>query len=266
LILSVDTLLALVRGPAAALPPMPEMEVFVVGSPVPKALADEARRVLSPDLNVFYATTEASGVAVGSTALQQQHDGTAGFLFPGVEIEAVDDSDRPLPRGITGILRVRSEGMVTRYENESPADAGTSPLRNGWFYPGDLGSVSAEGVVVVTGRVTEVLNIGGNKFQPAAIEELALDCDGILDAAAFSVPDEHDIERAWIAVVRGSDYKEGEIAGRIRARWPLLGRLQIAVTKQIPRNHMGKVDRLKLREQARGWAATAATQSQGPRT
>ncbi len=261
LVLSVGTLIDLVRGPAAALPPMPEMEIFVTGSQLPKTLADEARRILSPNLNVFYATTEMSGIAMGSTALLERRDGTAGVLFPGVEVEAVDVSGRSLPNGSVGILRMRSDGMVSGYLTEDPADraaAGDSPFRNGWFYPGDLGSVSADGIVTVAGRAIEVINIGGNKFQPVAIEELALGCVGIREAAAFSVPDEHGTETPWIAVVRGDDYKPSELMRAVRTRWPLLAGLQVAATREIPRNQMGKIDRLKLRQQALAWKAGAA--------
>jgi len=246
LVLSVGTLLGLVRGPAAGLPPIPSMEVFVVGSVLPKALADEARRVLTPNVNVSYAATEVSGIAMGSPALLQQHDGTAGFVFPGTEIEAVDDDDRPLPPGTMGILRVRTEGMITGYLNE---DAATSAVRNGWFYSGDLGSVSADGIVVVAGRTNDVLNVGGNKFFPQAIEEVALGCAGIREAAVFSVPDKLGVEMPWIAVVRGEGHQPGELMGKVKARWPQLGGLQVVVAASIPRNDMGKIDRLKLRQQ-----------------
>jgi acyl-coenzyme A synthetase/AMP-(fatty) acid ligase len=260
LVLSVGTLVELVRGPAAELPPVPEMEIFVTGSNLPQALADEARRVLGPNLNVFYATTEMSGIAMGSTALLEQHDGTAGVLFPGVEVDAVDGSGRPLPNGSVGILRMRSEGMVSGYLTEDPADraAGESPFRNGWFYPGDLGSVSADGIVTVAGRAIEVMNIAGNKFQPTAIEEVALSCAGIREAAAFSVPDENGVETPWIAVVRDADHRPGEVARAIKARWPLMAGLQVAAGREIPRNQMGKIDRLRLRQQALAWKAGAA--------
>ena len=246
--LSVGTLLELVRGPVAKLPPIPGLALFCVGSVLPKALADEARRVLTPDVNVCYAATEASGIAYSSPALLQQYDGTAAVVSPLIEVEVVDADDRPLPAGSTGVLRVRSACLISGYWNED-RPATDSPLRNGWFYPGDVGSLSADRVLVVTGRITDVLNIGGNKFFPQAIEEVSLGCAGIRDAAAFSLPDKFGVERPWVALVRGDDYKAGEVAGRVRARWPLLGELQVAVMAAIPRNQMGKIDRLKLREQ-----------------
>ncbi len=195
-------------------------------------------------------------MAIGTGALLEEHDGTAGYVLPTVEIEAVDTAGRVLPPGATGELRIRVAGMATGYLGEESGGGGPSALRDGWFYPGDLGSVSADGIVTVAGRVTEILNIGGTKFQPAAIEEVVLGCTGIRDAAAFSVPDEHGIEIPWVAVVRGDDYKPGELVARVRARWPGLTGLQVAVTREIPRNQMGKIDRLQLRQHGVAWRAT----------
>jgi 2,3-dihydroxybenzoate-AMP ligase len=255
LFIAVGTLLALVRGPGAMTEPMPSMEVYIVGSALPRSLVAEARRRLSPNLSVKYGATEAPGVAIGTGALLEEHNGTAGYVLPTVEIEAVDMVGRVLPPGATGELRIRVAGMATGYLGEETGGDGPSALRDGWFYPGDLGSVSADGVVMVAGRVTEILNIGGAKFQPAAIEEVVLGCTGIRDAAAFSVPDEHGIEIPWVAVVRGDAYKPGELVARVRARWPGLTGLKVAVTREIPRNQMGKIDRLQLRQHGVTWRA-----------
>jgi 2,3-dihydroxybenzoate-AMP ligase len=255
-VLSVGTLLNLVSGEAAKLPPMPSMQVFVVGSAVPKALADAARRVLTPNLNVSYAATEVSGIGIGSSALMQQHEGTAAHVFPGTEIEAVDDHDEPLPAGATGALRVRGPGMISGYLNESLNGGARSSVRDGWFYSGDVGSVSADGLVLVGGRANDVMNIGGDKYFPQAIEEVALTCAGIRDAAVFAVPDRLGVEAPWIAVVRGEGHQPGELVSKLGARWPQLARIRVAVMTEIPRNQMGKIDRQKLRQQGQA-AATA---------
>jgi len=248
LFLATGTLLALVRGPVAIARPLPSMEVHVVGSTLPRALAAETRRVLSPNLAVKYGATEAPGVAVGSGALLEQYEGTAGYVLPTAAVEAVDGEGRVLPPGTTGLLRVRAAGMVTRYLNEPTQ--GDSPLRDGWFYPGDIGSVTVDGLLLVQGRASEVLNIGGEKFSPQVFEEVALGCVGIRDAAAFSVPDKFGVETPVIAVVRGTDHKPGELMGKLKARWPGLRGMQVAVVGQIPRNGMGKIERLRLRQQA----------------
>ena len=139
--------------------------------------------------------------------------------------------------------------MISGYLNEDLTGGACSSVRDGWFYSGDVGSVSADGLVLVAGRANDVINIGGNKYMPQAIEEAALSCAGVSDAAAFSVPDRLGVEAPCIALVRSDDYKPGEVLARVKARWPELGALQVTVTAAIPRNQMGKIDRLKLRQQ-----------------
>lgn len=194
-------------------------------------------------------------MSAGPPALTQQHDGTSGYIYPGTEIEAVDDHERPLPAGTTGMLRVRNACMISGYLNEDPKGSARSSVRDGWFYSGDVGSVSADGVVLVGGRVNDVMNIGGNKYFPQAIEEVALTCAGIRDTAVFTVPDKLGVEAPWIAVVRGEGHQPGELVSKLGARWPQLASIRVAVMTEIPRNQMGKIDRLKLRQQ--GVAATA---------
>jgi acyl-coenzyme A synthetase/AMP-(fatty) acid ligase len=255
LYIAIGTLVDLVRGPKAIAAPLPSMMVYAVGSTLPRALADEARRKLSPNIGSAYGTTEVAGVAAASPAVLQQHEGTVGHVLPHAEVQAVDGAGKVVAPGALGQLRIRTTGMATGYLGNEQGGA-ASPLRDGWFYSDDLGSVSADGLVILHGRASELLNIGGNKYAPETLEEVALSCAGIRDAAAFSVPDRLGVETPWIAVVRGEDHRPGELVGKLKARWPQLGNLEVVTTAAIPRNQMGKIDRLKLREQ--GIAMVAA--------
>jgi len=256
LVVAPGTLLNLIRNPAANLPLMPSLEIHVAGSTLPRVLAAEVARKLSPNIMMRYAAAELGAMAMGSVALLDRHDGTAGYVAPSAEVEVVDAEGKVLPPGVTGILRARTAGMFTGYLNDAKATAAV--LKDGWFYPGDLGSLSADGLLLVEGRDTEIMNIGGDKYAPHALEDVALGCAGIRDAAAFSVPNEFGVEVPWLAVVRGEGHREGEVMGKLRARWPGLAGAQIAVIASIPRNQMGKIERLTLRRQALSWTKARA--------
>ncbi len=89
LFVAVGTLLQLVRGAAASLPPLPATEVIVSGSALPTALAEEARRVLSPKVSVAYGASEAGLIAVASPELLRDHDSTVGHVQPSAEVQAI---------------------------------------------------------------------------------------------------------------------------------------------------------------------------------
>jgi acyl-CoA synthetase (AMP-forming)/AMP-acid ligase II len=252
-LISPAAMLQLVQGPS--LPPMPSTALYLVGGMLPPALAAEARRVLTPDIGVIYGASEIGSVAIAPPELLARSEGemggVVGRVHPAVEVQVLDEAGRMLTPGTAGLLRAKGPGMASGYL-DGEASGG---LRDGWFYPGDLGEVSADGLVTLRGRLDELINIAGSKFAPHELEAAALDCAGIRDAAAFSVPDERGVEIPWVAVVRGEGYKPGEVLGKLRSRWPALNRLQIAVTKEIPRNQMGKIDRLRLREYGQAWKA-----------
>ncbi len=92
------------------------------------------------------------------------HPDAVGRVYAGVDVQAVDAEDRPLPAGTEGILRIRSELCVDRYDDDPVASA--QVFRDGWFYPGDLGAVSADGRLDVTGRVTRSSTTAATRSAP----------------------------------------------------------------------------------------------------
>jgi acyl-CoA synthetase (AMP-forming)/AMP-acid ligase II len=143
------------------------------------------------------------------------------------------------------VLRIKAEGLFEGYLDDETATA--AALRDGWFYPGDLAILGEDGLLSIEGRVAEFMNLGGVKIAPPAVDEAALACPGVLEAAAFSVPDAQGIEQPWIAVVRGEGFAERALIDALDARWPALRRTRIAFIDRIPRNAMGKPERQKLK-------------------
>ena len=66
------------------------MMVYAVGSALPRALAAEGRRVLSPNIGVAYGTTEVAGVSAAAPAVLEQHEDTAGHVLPNAEVATIE--------------------------------------------------------------------------------------------------------------------------------------------------------------------------------
>ena len=137
------------------------------GSLLWKSLADRVRMRMCSHLVTSYGASEFSPIAVGPSHQICDIAGAVGYVCAGATVQAVDDSDSPLAPGEMGLIRVRGDFLVDGYVgNPQGSDRA---FRNGWFYPGDIGAVTADNVLVISGRQTAVLNVGGNKMGPEAI-------------------------------------------------------------------------------------------------
>jgi acyl-CoA synthetase (AMP-forming)/AMP-acid ligase II len=172
-----------------------------------------------------------------------------GRLLRGMEIQAVDDDRRLVPPGTAGELRIRGPQLLTGYTDAALSAAQLD--EDGWFYPGDVGCVDAEGWVRMTGRSKDIVNRGGEKFSTMDIE-LALASHPDVEAVAVAaVPDDRlgEAVGAWLVLRPGTTWRGPE---------PLITHLESAkVAKQkiptrwhvvaaIPRSVTGKIQKHKL--------------------
>lgn len=226
-------------------PPPPSLSLVVVaGAKMPIRLLQEARARLCNNISFGYGSTEMGSMADGNGLSLERYEGSAGFVRPWVEMQAVDAQDRPVPPGTDGILRGRSPEMAF-YATET-ADP-TEIIRDGWFYPGDVGRVYEDGLVVITGRTTEVINRGGVIVAPELVEE-ALRLDPVVkDVAVVGVPI-GGIEEIWAAVVSDAPVDAEAIAARAHPRLNEKTPNRILGIDAVPRNENGKVMRAALRE------------------
>ena len=88
---------------------------------------------------------------------------------------------------------------------------------------------------------------GGVKFMPGVLEDAAATCPGVVDCAAFAVPDDTDLDVCWLAVVAETAFDRDSLAQHLD-RYPRLPPKRFAWVDEIPRNAMGKVQRTKLRD------------------
>jgi acyl-CoA synthetase (AMP-forming)/AMP-acid ligase II len=153
-------------------------------------------------------------------------DGAVGHIHPGYEAQAVDADDEPLPLGAEGRIRLRGANIIDGYFCE--ATPARDVFRDGWFYPGDVGSITASGVMTINGRESEFINAGGVKVNPRVIEDVLLALPDVTDAAAFGVPDRMGVTRVW----------SGEPAAD-RLPWLAMG----SGVSRVPRNEAAGDDR-----------------------
>jgi acyl-CoA synthetase (AMP-forming)/AMP-acid ligase II len=224
--------------------------IIASGSMMSRTLSERVRARMCHHLYCSYGSTEASTVASAPAQAIADIPGAVGHVTPGVSIEIVDSSDKPLPAGEDGIVRIRSPFNVDGYVG-SPGDSARA-FRNGCFYPGDIGRLLPGRLLVISGRENSVLNLGGDKVKPELIEQVLSTFDGVDHAAVVSMEDELGIEQVWALLVARSPWNEEALRRHCLRHMPedYLPARFVAV-KDLPRVEGGKLDRSRLQQWAR---------------
>ena len=239
---AVATLMA--KRPIDAPRPASLLQVVLSGSYLSAAMVRQVAGSLCEGVVCLYGSTEAGPIASGFGRDLRGIDGASGFLLPGAEAEAVDSSGSPLPRGTAGLLRTRSESLAVGYH--ANPDATARAFRDGWYYPGDIGMVTDDGILVIHGRNDDLINVGGSKFAPELLEEVLLRVHGVAEAAVFGVPDRFGTHVVHAAVVATDDLSVESIQQAFRAHLRLPPPAVVLRVPRLPCNENGKVMRRAL--------------------
>ena len=111
-----------------------------------------------------------------------------GMPLAGVEVQILDADGEPLPNGQAGQIGVRFTQHKLDVRYLDPSGDRVSGLHNGWFLPGDLGKMSADGRLTFLGRADDLIIFDGINIYPDEIEQAALQCANVSDACAFGMP------------------------------------------------------------------------------
>jgi len=127
----------------------------------------------------------------------------AGRASPRTELRVVQDS-MPVPAGTEGELQVRGPSLFPGYL-DNPQAMAAAISADGWFRTGDLACMDERGYIRITGRLKDVINRGGVKFNPADIEALIERHAGVAACAIVPMPDPVLGERACCFIVARPD-------------------------------------------------------------
>jgi long-chain acyl-CoA synthetase len=224
--------------------------LICIGAMVTAEDVSTFRRELAPNLYVSYSSTESGGIAV----LGPRDAAGGGYAkLPEADIQVVGEDGLPLAAGETGAIRVRVPWMPMAYVDNPQASA--QRFRDGWFYPGDAGSLDAEGRLFVRGRGDSTINYGGVKLIPEEVEAVLIRHPGVSDAIVTSVPDAMagEIPVAFVVLSPPATLQALKLFCEAHLDANLIPAAILSVEK-MPRSADGKVARAQLREHARSLA------------
>jgi long-chain acyl-CoA synthetase len=130
--------------------------------------------IVGVDLLVGYGLTETSPVLTARRPLHNLR-GSAGKPIPQTEIRIVDPETRQvLPRQEKGVVLARGPQIMKGYfENPEATAKAIDP--EGWFDTGDLGWLSRQNDLVLTGRAKDTIVLSnGENIEPQPIEDACI--------------------------------------------------------------------------------------------
>jgi acyl-coenzyme A synthetase/AMP-(fatty) acid ligase len=218
-------------------------------APLHVTALDEVRRRISPNVYIGYGTTEGGMIAIATPAMLAEYPDTVGRVLDSIELELVDEQDRPMPAGEIGNVRVRSPFIRPSYvDGETPDQL--EQFRDGWFYPGDMGVKNKTGMLFLRGRTDDVMNFQGVMINPSEIESVLRQHPAVIEVAAFSLPSHEHQDVPAVAIVSAEPLKIDELHEFCVAQLGVRTPVQFFRIDAIPRNSMGKILRRRLGELA----------------
>jgi acyl-coenzyme A synthetase/AMP-(fatty) acid ligase len=179
--------------------------------------------------------------------------GTLGRVVPGFELEVRDDEDNPLPDGEVGRLWVRGDSRALGYWQAAAKTA--AAFRGEWFVGGDLVSRDDEGYVTYCGRADDVLKVGGKWLAPQEVESCLMRHPAVAECAVVGVENAAGLTKPYAFVVAKEEAEEGVVAGleeelkqhALAELEPYKHPRRVILVEAMPRTHLGKIDRGRLK-------------------
>lgn len=219
------------------------------GMAVQRPVAERWKELTGCNISEGYGLSETSPVATANRFDDAEFSGTIGLPLPSTDIDIRDEKDNSLPLGEIGEICIRGPQVMLGYWNQ-PEETATVMSDDGYFRSGDLGYMDEDGFTRIVDRKKDTVLVSGFNVFPTEIEEVAVGHEGILEAAAIGVPDEHSGERIKLFVVRSdSDLTEAEVKAWCKDRLTNYKRPQsVEFRDELPKSNVGKILRRELRE------------------
>jgi fatty-acyl-CoA synthase len=199
-----------------------------------------------------YGMTENSG----ATTVTQVGDppdviaATVGKPLPDVEIKIVDpQTGKDLGREKQGEVCTRGWLVTTGYY-KMPEETAKVLSEDGWFHTGDLGTISEEGNLKITGRLKDMFITGGINVYPTEVENFLFRHPKVKQVSVVGVSDQKmgEVGAAFIILKKGErsspeeiiDFCKGKIANYKVPKY-------VKIVEEFPLNAVGKVQKFKLK-------------------
>ncbi|MBI5638131.1 MAG: acyl--CoA ligase [Nitrospinae bacterium] len=172
---------------------------FSAGAKISEETANNYEARFGRRINQLYGSTETGVISVNLYKDGFSDVNSAGQPVEGRVIEVVDEEGNEVKRGTAGEIKVKSEGAAKGYlDHDEP---GHKAFSNGWYHTNDIGYLSDDGNLYVTGRKSAFINVAGLKVDPFEVEKVLMLHDAVSECAVVGVAEPHCGEAVQAYVV-----------------------------------------------------------------
>lgn len=202
--------------------------------------------------------TETGGIMItpfpGATPLKP---GSASWPFFGVELAIIDDEGKKLSQNTTGNLVITKPWpgqLQTIYQDHARYKKTYFSLQPGMYFTGDGAVKDEDDYYWISGRVDDVINVSGHRFDTAEIESALVEHEKVSEAAVVGYPHEEKGQGIFAFVtiksgISGDEKLKEELKQLVRK---IIGAIAkpdyIHWTEDLPKTRSGKIMRRILRK------------------
>ena len=219
------------------------------GMAVQPAVAKEWRERTGNPILQGYGLTETSPVAVVNP-IGAEFTGAIGLPVSSTDLMICDDAGNPLAIGDVGEICIKGPQVMEGYW-QRPQDTADVMLPGGWLKTGDIGRIDEDGYVFIEDRKKDMILVSGFNVYPNEIENVVVEMDGILEAAAIGLEDERSGEIVKLFAVRSDpNVSEQDVLDFCRKNLTNYKRPKVIEFRdELPKTNVGKILRRALRDE-----------------
>lgn len=198
-----------------------------------------------------WGMTETNALGIGLVGKDYvARPGVAGKLHPPLQdLRLLDEDGAEVPLGVPGEITVKSPAVMRCYLGKPEATA--EVLQDGWLRTGDMGVLDADGFITIVDRKKNIIIRGGENIACLDVEAAIHRHADVIEACAFSVPDERlgEVVGAKVHVRTGSALDAGALRASLNehlAHFKIPEHIWIT-TEALPRAATDKLDRRGVR-------------------
>jgi fatty-acyl-CoA synthase len=172
----------------------------------------------------------------------------AGLVIPGLEVEIVDESFKPLPHDgeSMGELLIRGPWIISEYYN----DPQPKKFHDGWLITGDIAKMDGDEYVIICDRSKDLIKSGGEWISSVDLENHIVGMTGVKQAAVVAHPHPKWDERpvALVVPAEGAEISKEAVLDHCAcafAKWQLPD--DVLFVDTLPLTSTGKLDKKVIR-------------------